>query len=101
MSLQFDNILSGSRVVSLLEKATVPAGEWLASRNDFLSRMVLQTFNGYCVNRLWDTEQDMRNHGSVRVKHAVRRFGWPLSGADALPKGCIPVRVETQIGLWT
>ena|SRR5581483_2092029 len=41
-------------------------------------------------------EQDLRNHGEVRWKHAMRLLRLLLTGAAALRTGEVPVRVENH-----
>jgi hypothetical protein len=54
----------------MVEKVTSLAEELLALRRQFLSQMIFQTFNGYAMSQFKKIEQDIRNHGEVRWKHA-------------------------------
>jgi hypothetical protein len=78
----------------LVEKLAAPADRLLAMRDSFLSQMVFQTFNGYAVSQFRKIEQDIRNHGEVRWKHAMHLLRLLLSGAATLREGRVPVRVE-------
>jgi predicted nucleotidyltransferase len=80
----------------LVQKAT-PLGEQLLNlRERFLSQMIFQTFNGYAMSQFKKIEQDKRNHGEVRWKHAMHLLRLLLTGAAALREGRVPVRVETH-----
>jgi len=58
--------------------------------------MIFQTFNGYAMSQFRKLEQDLRNHGEVRWKHAMHLLRLLLTGAAALREGRIPVRVEAH-----
>jgi len=80
----------------MVEKIT-PLGEQLiAMRDAFLSQMIFQTFNGYAMSQFKKIEQDIRNHGEVRWKHAMHLLRLLLTGAATLREGRVPVRVETH-----
>lgn len=80
----------------LIEKVT-PLGErLLALRTSFLSQMIFQTFNGYALSQFKKIEQDRRNQGEVRWKHAMHLVRLLLTGAAALREGRVPVRVEAH-----
>lgn len=78
----------------LVEKVTPLGKELLALRPQFLSQMIFQTFNGYAMSQFRKMEQDLRNHGAVKMKHAMHLLRLLISGAGALREGRIPVRVE-------
>lgn len=78
------------------EKQTVLGSELLAIRGGFLSRMIFQTFNGYALSQFKKIEQDRRNQGGVRWKHAMHLLRLLISGAAALREGHVPVRVEAH-----
>lgn len=80
----------------LVEKVTPLGEELLALRTGFLSQMVFQTFNGYAMSQFKKIEQDQRNHGEVRWKHAMHLLRLLLTGAAALRTGRVPV----QVGEW-
>jgi len=77
----------------LVEKVTPLGEELLALRSGFLSHMVFQTFNGYAMSQFKKIEQDLRNHGEVRWKHAMHLLRLLLTGAATLREGRVPVRV--------
>ncbi len=78
----------------LPEKQTELAKELLGIRERFLSQMIFQTFNGYAMSQFKKIEQDRRNQGEVRWKHAMHLLRLLLSGAAALRQNRVPVRVE-------
>jgi predicted nucleotidyltransferase len=80
----------------IVEKRTSLGEELLAMRRSFLSQMVFQTFNGYAMSQFKKIEQDIRNHGEVRWKHAMHLLRLLLSGAATLREGHVPVRVEAH-----
>ena len=80
----------------LVEKATPVAEELLSLRKHFLSQMVFQTFNGYALSQFKKIEQDLRNHGQVKWKHAMHLLRLLISGAATLREGRVPVRVESH-----
>ncbi|HXJ57452.1 MAG TPA: nucleotidyltransferase domain-containing protein [Verrucomicrobiae bacterium] len=80
----------------LVQKATPLGQQLLNLRERFLSQMIFQTFNGYAMSQFKKIEQDKRNHGEVRWKHAMHLLRLLLTGAAALREGRVPVRVETH-----
>jgi len=78
----------------IVEKRTPLAEELLSLRQGFLSQMIFQTFNGYALSQFKKIEQDLRNQGEVRWKHAMHLIRLLLTGAAALREGRVPVRVE-------
>jgi hypothetical protein len=80
----------------MVEKVT-PLGEKLvAHRQVFLSQMIFQTFNGYAMSQFKKIEQDIRNHGEVKWKHAMHLLRLLLTGAATLREARVPVRVEAH-----
>ena len=77
----------------LVERATAPALELLAMRSAFLSKLVYQTYNGYVMSQFKKLEQDLRNRGEVRWKHAMHLVRLLLQGIHVLREGVLPVRV--------
>lgn len=67
----------------------------LAQRAILLSRLVYQTFNGYALSQFAKIEQDVRNYGRIRWKHAMHLIRLLRAGISALRIGELPVRVET------
>lgn len=80
----------------MVEKVTSIGKELLAMRSAFLSQMIFQTFNGYAMSQFKKIEQDRRNHGEIRWKHAMHLLRLLLTGAATLREGRVPVRVEAH-----
>ncbi|MSU56608.1 MAG: nucleotidyltransferase domain-containing protein [Pedosphaera sp.] len=80
----------------IVEKVTPLGEELLALRDAFLSQMIFQTFNGYAMSQFKKIEQDIRNHGEVRWKHAMHLLRLLLTGAATLRDARVPVRVEAH-----
>jgi uncharacterized protein len=68
----------------LVEKVTPLGEQLLAIREAFLSQTIFQTFNGYAMSQFKKIEQDLRNHGEVRWKHAMHLLRLLLTGAATL-----------------
>jgi predicted nucleotidyltransferase len=80
----------------MVEKATPLGAELIAVRQGFLSQMIFQTFNGYAMSQFKKLEQDIRNQGEVRWKHAMHLLRLLLTGAATLREVRVPVRVEAH-----
>ena len=80
----------------MVEKITPLGEELLGMRQQFLSQMIFQTFNGYAMSQFKKIEQDLRNHGEVRWKHAMHLMRLLLTGAATLREARVPVRVEAH-----
>lgn len=80
----------------MVEKVTELGEELLSIREAFISQMIFQTFNGYAMSQFKKIEQDIRNHGEVRWKHAMHLLRLLLTGAATLREGRVPVRVEAH-----
>ena len=78
----------------MVEKVTPLGAELIAARQAFLSQMIFQTFNGYAMSQFKKIEQDIRNHGEVRWKHAMHLLRMLMTGAATLREARVPVRVE-------
>lgn len=78
----------------LIETATPLAQELLELRSLFLSQLVYQTYNSYVLSQFKKMEQDLRNVGAIRWKHAMHLIRLLLSGITILREGFVPVRVE-------
>lgn len=78
----------------IVEKVTPLAEKLLAIRESFLSQMVFQTFNGYALSQFKKLEQDQRNTGDFRWKHAMHLLRLLITGATVLRERRVPVRVE-------
>ncbi len=81
---------------AIVEKITPLGQELVTQRDVFLSQMIFQTFNGYALSQFKKIEQDRRNHGEVRWKHAMHLLRLLLTGAATLRTGSVPVRVEAH-----
>jgi len=77
----------------LVEKTTPLGAGLLGLRECFLSQMIFQTFNGYALSQFKKLEQDLRNQGEVRWKHAMHLVRLLITGAETLRAGRVPVRV--------
>lgn len=80
----------------MVEKVTPLGAELIAIRGSFLSQMIFQTFNGYAISQFKKIEQDLRNSGQIKWKHAMHLLRLLLTGAATLRDGHVPVRVETH-----
>ncbi len=78
----------------MVEKKTAIAEELLGIKEIFLSQLVYQTYNGYAMSQFKKMEQDLRNSGEIRLKHAMHLIRLLLSGIKVLKEGFVPVRVE-------
>lgn len=78
----------------LVEEVTPLAEELLGMRSAFLSRLIYQTYNGYVLSQFKKIEQDFRQKGAPKWKHAMHLIRLLLSGVTALKDGLIPVRVD-------
>ncbi|MDR2863808.1 MAG: nucleotidyltransferase domain-containing protein [Puniceicoccales bacterium] len=79
----------------LVEKCTPAAQALLNIREKFLSRMIFQTFNGYALSQFKKLEQDRRNTGELRWKHAMHLIRLLVTGAATLREQRVPVRIES------
>src|SRR6185369_14052213 len=80
----------------MVEKVTPLGAELVAARHGFLSQMIFQTFNGYAMSQFKKIDQDIRNSGEIKWKHAMHLLRLLLTGAATLRDGCVPVRVEAN-----
>ncbi|HWQ91018.1 MAG TPA: nucleotidyltransferase domain-containing protein [Clostridia bacterium] len=80
----------------MVEKVTPLGEELLALRQHFLSQMIFQTFNGYAMSQFKKIEQDLRNSGVIKWKHAMHLLRLLLTGAATLRTCSVPVRVEAH-----
>jgi predicted nucleotidyltransferase len=78
----------------LVEHCAPIAQELLALRRSFLSRLIYQTYNGYVASQFKKLETDLRNHGSIKPKHAMHLLRLLLSGIGVMETGELNVRVE-------
>jgi predicted nucleotidyltransferase len=77
----------------LIEFTTPIADELLAHRQAFLSKRVYQTFNGYAASQFKKLEQDLRNAGELKWKHAMHLIRLLISGITILREQAVPVDV--------
>ena len=80
----------------LVEHADEFGRRLLDAREIFLSKLIYQTFNGYAMSQFRKLEQDVRNHGSVKWKHAMHLVRLLIAGKTALETGTLPVRVQAH-----
>jgi uncharacterized protein len=80
----------------LVETCSPIAAELLVSRSMFLSQLIYQTYNSYVLSQFKKMEQDLRNHGAVRPKHAMHLIRLLLSGITILREGFVPVKVDAH-----
>ena len=80
----------------MVEKVTPLGKELLDLRQAFLSQMIFQTFNGYAMSQFKKIEQDIRNSGQIKWKHAMHLLRLLLTGAETLRNGSVPVQVEAH-----
>src|SRR6266850_73034 len=80
----------------MVEKVTPLSEELVAAGQSFLSQMIFQTFNGYAMSHFKKIEQDMRNSGEIKWKHAMHLLRLLLTGAATLREARVPVRVEAH-----
>ena len=80
----------------LVELATPLARELLAMRECFLSKLIFQTYNGYVMGQFKKLEQDMRNRGEIKWKHAMHLIRLLISGVTALQEGYILVQQDAH-----
>src|SRR5262249_7081478 len=80
----------------LVEKVGPLGQELLAIRGRFRSQLVFQTFNGYALSQFRKLEQDLRNQGEVRWKHAMHLLRLLLTGAATLRQRQLPLRCEAH-----
>jgi predicted nucleotidyltransferase len=78
----------------LVETVTPLAAELLEIREIFLSKLIYQTYNGYVMSQFKKLEQDIRNHQTIKWKHAMHLIRLLLSGITVLKHGFVPVKVE-------
>jgi len=71
----------------MVEKVTPLGKELLDLRQAFLSQMIFQTFNGYAMSQFKKIEQDIRNSGQIKWKHAMHLLRLLLTGAETLRNG--------------
>ena len=78
----------------MIEKVTPIAENLLDKKEIFLSQLVYQTYNGYVMSQFKKMEQDLRNKGEIKLKHAMHLIRLLLSGITVLKEGFVPVKVD-------
>ncbi len=69
------------------------AEELLEHRTIFLSKNIFKTYGGYVLSQFKRMEQDIRNRGTIRYKHACHCLRLLIAGHHALRTGEILVNV--------
>lgn len=77
----------------LVQHASPLALELLAMREKFLSKLAYQTYNGYVLSQFKKLEQDLRNSGEIKWKHAMHLVRMLLSGIHLLQHRAVLVDV--------
>jgi uncharacterized protein len=75
----------------LVDLVTPLGEELLGMKQIFVSRLVYQTYNGYVLSQFKKMEQDLRNQGTIRWKHAMHLVRLLISGVSILREGVVPV----------
>jgi len=78
----------------LVDYANEIAEELLSIKKIFLSKLVYQTYNGYVMSQFKKLEQDLRNQGEIKWKHAMHLIRLLLQGIEILREANLNVRVE-------
>lgn len=78
----------------LIEFADETARELLDIRRIFYSKLIYQTYNGYVLSQFKKIEQDLRNAGAMRPKHAMHLIRLLLQGIEILRSGELNVKVD-------
>jgi predicted nucleotidyltransferase len=78
----------------MVEQSSEIADAILAKRSIFLSRLVYQTYNGYVMSQFKRLEQDLRNTGELKWKHAMHLIRLLLQGISVLEEAQVPVHVS-------
>lgn len=82
----------------IIEYADDTARELLAMRSVFFSKLVYQTYNGYVLSQFKKLDQDLRNRGEIRWKHAMHLCRLLLQGIEILRKNQLNIRVSQDRG---
>jgi predicted nucleotidyltransferase len=77
----------------MVEFSTPLAGELLAMRESFLSKLVFQTYSGYIASQFKKMQADIRNHGRIKWKHVMHLIRLLISGIDVLREGKVTMEV--------
>ena len=79
----------------LVEHATPLARELIEQRSMFLSKLIYNTYNGYALSQFKKMEQDLRNRGAIKWKHAMHLVRLLLAGIKSLREKTIVVDSRT------
>jgi len=80
----------------MVEKVSPLGEQLLAIRDCFLSQMIFQTFSGFAISQFKKIEQDVRNQGSVRWKHAMHLLRLLMVGTNALRDGTLNIQAGAE-----
>ena len=69
------------------------AEELIAHRHIFVSKHIYKTYGGYVLSQFKRMDQDLRNRGEIRFKHACHCLRLLMAGCHALTTGEIMVHV--------
>lgn len=76
-----------------------PIGEQLLQmRRGFLSRLVYQTYNGYALSQFKKLQQDLRNRGTIKWKHAMHLIRLLIAGITLLNEETVMLDVGSHRG---
>jgi len=78
----------------LVEEATPLAHELLSGRQNLLSKLVYQTYNGYVLSQFRKLEQDLRTRGELKWKHVMHLIRLLLSGITILKESFVPIHID-------
>ncbi len=78
----------------IVEQSSEIADAVLEKRSIFLSKLVYQTYNGYVMSQFKRLEQDLRNKGEPKWKHAMHLLRLLLQGISVLEEARVPVRIS-------
>ena len=75
----------------VVEQSSEIADAVLRSRHGFLSKLVYQTYNGYVMSQFKRLEQDLRNTGTIKWKHAMHLIRLLLQGITIMQRADVQV----------
>ena len=80
----------------LIEFANEIALELLEIRQIFFSKLVYQTYNGYVLSQFKKLDQDLRNQGEIRPKHAMHLVRLLIQGVEILRDAELNLQVSVH-----
>lgn len=83
----------------LVELVTPAAQPIIAARDCFLSKLAYQTYVGYTQSQFRKMEQDMRNHGEIRWKHAMHLIRLLILGIGILKERTVQLDASANRGM--